>query len=287
MRDDFAVFILTHRRPNNIVTDNSLNRSGYTGKRFYIVDDTDTTLGEYRKNFGDKVLTFNLKETERSFDIGDNFRNLPTITHARNASFTLAKKAGLSYFIQLDDDYTTFTYGMSPDDKYLTRRNPVSNLDNVLEAMVEFLERVPYALTLAMSQGGDWMGGPNSGIAYKALPRKAMNTFVCATDRPFTFVGRLNEDVNTYTTLNRQGKVLFTYPRLRIEQKRTQSSSGGITETYKTTGTYAKSFYTTMYAPSCTTVTTMGKVDRRIHHQINWTRTAPKILHERHRKTTQ
>ena len=38
--------------------------------------------------------------------------------------------------------------------------------------------------------------------------RKAMNSFICSVDRPFQFVGRINEDVNTYVLLGSRGVFL-------------------------------------------------------------------------------
>jgi len=41
-----------------------------------------------------------------------------------------------------------------------------------------------------------------------------------------------------------------------------------------------KSFYTVMAAPSCTTIRTMGRTDRRLHHHIDWDKAVPKILRQ-------
>ena len=49
---DFAVFILTHGRPNSVKTFATLNKCGYTGKIYFIVDNEDKTISEYQKNFG-------------------------------------------------------------------------------------------------------------------------------------------------------------------------------------------------------------------------------------------
>lgn len=41
-------------------------------------------------------------------------------------------------------------------------------------------------------------------------------------------------------------------------QMQTQKNAGGMTETYLESGTYLKSFYSVMYAPSCVKLNTMG-----------------------------
>lgn len=52
MRNDFAVFILTHGRADNVATMGALKKSGYTGKWYMIIDDEDETVDQYYKNFG-------------------------------------------------------------------------------------------------------------------------------------------------------------------------------------------------------------------------------------------
>ena len=49
MRNDFAVFILTHGRADNVVTVPAIKKAGYTGKIYFIIDDEDEQawLAEY------------------------------------------------------------------------------------------------------------------------------------------------------------------------------------------------------------------------------------------------
>jgi hypothetical protein len=137
-------------------------------------------------------------------------------------------------------------------------------------------------LAIAMSQGGDFIGGSQKGN-WPCLRRKCMNTIICAIDRPFEFFGRINEDVNTYVTLGRRGHLFFTVLPVKILQLITQSNAGGMAELYLDSGTYLKTFYSVMYSPSCVKVGTMGDPrggQVRIHHKINWHHCAPKILRE-------
>jgi len=55
MREDFCAFILTHGRPNNVVTYRTLQAAGYTGKVFIVIDDEDETTEEYKRIYGDDV----------------------------------------------------------------------------------------------------------------------------------------------------------------------------------------------------------------------------------------
>jgi len=80
------------------------------------------------------------------------------------------------------------------------------------------------------------------------IKRKAMNTFFCSVERPFMFLGRINEDVNTYVLLGIRGKLFFMIGNIYIKQKTTQQNPGGLTDIYLDLSTYVKLFYTVMYA---------------------------------------
>lgn len=282
MADKFAVFILTHGRPHRVITYNTLRRQGYTGDIYIIVDNEDATIDEYRANYGDKVIVFDKLAISKTFDTGDNFNDRRAVIYARNACFNIAWELGLDYFLQLDDDYQDFYYRFTGDLFYTDRR--VKNLDGVFEAALEFYQSIP-ALSIAMGQGGDYIGGKQSTTGGRLwLKRKAMNTFFCSLSRPFRFVGRINEDVNTYVGLGNRGHLFFTFFNTKINQGDTQSNAGGMTELYLDSGTYVKSFYTVMYQPSCTKLYDMGESHKRIHHKINWRNAVPCILSEDHRK---
>ena len=79
---DFCVFILTHGRPDNVITLKTLEKAGYTGKLFLVVDNEDKTLPKYIKNFGsEKVKVFDKKSYADNVDEGNNFDERRTITH--------------------------------------------------------------------------------------------------------------------------------------------------------------------------------------------------------------
>ena len=281
MRDDFAVFILTHGRPEKVVTLHSLMEGNYSGKWYIVIDNEDDTEAEYRRRFGDRVIQFDKRAIAERIDTADLSQDRRTIVYARNACFDLAKEVGVRYFLELDDDYTSFMYRF-PDDGKLGYVN-ARDLDTLFEAMIDFLDDSG-ALTVAFAQGGDFIGGLDSGTFHKRLLRKAMNTFFCDVEKPFEFYGRINEDVNTYTLLGNRGKLLFTTTEANITQLQTQSNPGGMSEVYLDSGTYLKSFYTVIFSPQCTKIATMGDKHKRIHHQVNWNACTPKILNEKWKK---
>lgn len=282
MRDDFCAFILTHGRPDRVHTLRMLDEFGYTGKTYLVVDDEDDALDEYRERFGDMVLVFSKEEIAQEFDEADNFDDRRSIFYARNACFGLAEQVGCRYFIELDDDYTGLYFRYDENQEYGAWR--AECLDDILTAFLEYFETIP-AKSICFSQGGDHMGG-GSGSFGEVLTakRKAMNTFICDTQRPFRFYGRVNEDVNTYVMGGRKGDLFLTIVSVQVNQKQTQSNAGGMTELYLDSGTYVKSFYTVMHSPSCVKISEIGSSQRRIHHSIDWRHTAVQIIREEHKK---
>lgn len=280
--DTFCVFILTHGRPDNVVTLKTLEKCGYTGRLYLVVDNEDKTVERYTKNFGtERVIVFDKKAEADKCDEGNNFDERRTITMARNACFGIAERLGVTHFMELDDDYTDFRYKLEETGNHLAI---VKALDRVLSKFLQFFI-ASGATSIAFAQNGDFIGGFDNGNGlYRFSKRKCMNTFFCTTERPFRFIGAMNEDVNTYTTLGSRGAVFLTVPFAAINQNATQSKSGGITAMYQRFGTYCKAFTSVMMMPSAVRVSMMQSKNSRIHHTINWKSAVPCIVPERYRK---
>ncbi|WP_367001333.1 phage tail protein [Escherichia coli] len=140
MRDDFCAFILTHGRPDKVLTYRTLRRAGYTGKIFIVVDDEDKTRNQYMAEFGEQVLVFSKADIASRFDEADNFCDRRSIFYARNACFDLAKLVGCKYFIQLDDDYHEFQFRV--DRNYDQAYFPIRKLDAILSEMLAYYESI-------------------------------------------------------------------------------------------------------------------------------------------------
>ena len=279
--NNFCVFILTHGRPEKVITLETLKKLGYNGDVYLVIDNEDDTADEYYNKYGrDKVIMFDKLKISKEFDTGDNFDDRRTIVYARNACFKIAKDLGYKWFLELDDDYTSFMFRFIENNKLKSRES--KDINKIFESMIKFLQ-CDKITTVAFAQGGDFVGGVNGQFNKKVL-RKAMNSFFCDVDKPFTFVGRINEDVNTYTSLGQQGVVMLTITDFMLNQLQTQSNKGGMTDVYLASGTYLKSFYSVMYSPSCVKVAIMNTENKRIHHKVNWNNCSPKILNERWKK---
>lgn len=275
--NDFAIFILTHGRADNVLTYKTLKKHGYTGKIIIVIDNEDKTSADYLLKFDD-VEIFDKKEIARTFDEADNFNDRRAIIYARNACFKIAEKRGIKYFMEMDDDYTSFEYRVY--DTEVQKPKTIFNFDQVLTALLDFYKKTNFS-TISMAQGGDFIGGKNNRMAKKpTIYRKCINSFICFTDRPFQFVGRINEDVNTYVHEQSKGLLMGTIPMVSLTQKTTQKNKGGMTELYLDSGTYVKSFYTVMFSPSSVYIQPMGDKHYRLHHCIQWDYAVPKIVRE-------
>jgi hypothetical protein len=281
MRGDFAVFIMVHGRPEKAWTYTSLKKQGYTGKIFLVADNLDETRNKYKEIYGDKLLIFDKKKAALKMDSGDNSLDFRSTLYSANTIFKLAKENNIKYFFIMCDDYTGFFYCFN--NNYEFKRQKIKNLDKVFSGMLKFYKKTTIS-TIAMAQGGDFLGGNKGGNAKIKLMRKAMNTFLCSTERPFKFIGRLNEDVTTYVNLGSKGSLFITTTNLMITQKGHQQEKSGLTDVYLDSGTYVKSFFSVMYNPSSVKIADVSNKHKRIHHKVKWKYAVPKIINEKYKK---
>ncbi len=210
----------------------------------------------------------------------DNFDDQRAVVFARNATFGIARELGLKYFMVLDDDYNSISYRVDRKLNFLHQK--IFLLEEVIDLLLDFYKNIP-AKSIALAQSGDYIGGRANGIFESITKiRKCMNTFICSPDREFKFIGRINEDVNTYTGNSRFGDIFLTIPFISINQIETQNNKGGLTDIYLNLGTYVKSFYSVLTLPSSIKVAMMNSTHRRLHHRVSGKNTYPMIIRETH-----
>lgn len=281
MKDKFAVVILSHGRAEKVITIPALRKHGYTGDIYLVCDTSDSQLEKYKELYGDKVLVFDKADYQGKFDKMDNFGKKNVVVYARNAVYDLAKSVGLKYIAVLDDDYNCFEWRVNEHNEYCKRY--IYSLDDVFKAFLQYLKSSPIH-SICFAQSGDFIGGKhNVSLAQnKIVKRKMMNLFFFDVDRPIEFIGTINEDLTASVAEAIKGNITLTCPLVTLNQKITQSNSGGLTDIYLDFGTYVKSFYSVMYAPSAVKISLMGNKDKRLHHSVTWKLCAPKILRKEH-----
>lgn len=280
---DFVALILTHGRAGKVKTDKTLRKCGYTGPIVYVIDDEDDQAEDYVARYGiENVAVFTKSEyIERSDTrMQKGLAKRGVILYARNAAFDIAKSRGYTWFVELDDDYTSFEHRYASNGKLAVKQ--ITDLDTVFREMVAFVEKT--GAVFSLSQGGDMVGGINkhSGIgAGEHFKRKAMNSFVFNVDDSMRFSGAVNEDVVTYLREGRLGRVVCMTYDATIVQTQTQRASGGMTDEYLDDGTFCKTMFAVVENPSCCSV---NKMSGRLHHKIEWRYAVPKIIREKYRK---
>ena len=280
---DFVALILTHGRAGKVKTDKTLRKCGYTGQIVYVIDDEDDQAEDYVARYGiENVAVFTKSEyIERSDTrMQKGLAKRGVILYARNAAFDIAKSRGYTWFVELDDDYTSFEHRYDRNGKLAVKQ--ITDLDTVFREMVAFVEKT--GAVFSLSQGGDMVGGLNkhSGIgAGEHFKRKAMNSFVFNVDDSMRFSGAVNEDVVTYLREGRLGRVVCMTYDATLVQTQTQRASGGMTDEYLDDGTFCKTMFAVVENPSCCSV---NKMRGRLHHKIEWRYAVPKIIREKYRK---
>jgi hypothetical protein len=280
MNKKICVFILTHGRPKKQYTIKALKDAGFVGDVFLVIDDEDKTKDQYLDAYGKSVLIFNKLEESKKTEECDNFTNRGVILYARNKCFDFALSMGYDYFLQLDDDYTGFSHISKINGE--PSKKPLKIFNKILNSLMSFIECNEKIKTICFLQDGDTPVGIKRYDLWEHYPfikRKAMNSFLCKTDRKFKFIGRLNEDVNTYTLLGGLGDLFFSTNLIMLHQKQTQKNTGGMTDIYIDGGTYVKSFYSVIVRPDCVTCGYKPSLGR-MHHKINWDKCVPKIISE-------
>lgn len=283
MRDDFAIFILSHGRSNNVKTVTTLINYGYTGNWYIIIDDEDNQADRYYHNYGkNHVIMFSKVAIESDFDIMDNFTGRSVPTFARNAVYKIARSLNLKYFLEADDDLTCFRHRYLDNAGKLCTKY-ITDLDSVIERYLEYMDNTPITV-LAFAQTGDLIGGKDSKMYSESYRRKAMQGFFVRVSDPIEYVGRFNDDVNAYVEHGKRGKLFLTFRDIVMDTVETQVQSGGISQMYLTYGTYVKSFYSVILCPSSVFIDMMGMNHRRVHHMIDWETSVPKIVSSVFRK---
>lgn len=258
-----GIVIITYKRADRVFTLDLLKRCHSELPYVLLLSDDDPTIKEYEAIHGADRLRIIHREPHEA-DLLDNFgpEHLSTSIN-RNKSFDIARSMGWTHFLLLDDDY----YVIEPHTAFYRHYHllPDIKFDELAGILWDFLDDVPSVRTIALAQTGDSIGGDmqffNNG------KRKAMNFFALKTDRPVTFRGRMNEDVNTYYLDGIRGDLYFQTSIFKIKQKATQMNPGGLTELYRAMGTYAKSFYSFLLWPGNIDIEYSADMNR-VHHKI-------------------
>lgn len=278
MRDDFAVFILSHGRAEKCLTLETLRRCGFTGKVFIVIDDEDEQKADYFSNYGsDIVVEFCKKDYVSSVDTITIVDNPASPTFARNAVCDIAKQHGVKYFGMFDDDLTNFLYRYN--DSGSLRKKDISDLDKIFEYMLDFMD-ISNADCFAFTNAGGLIGGV-SGRFSEGLRRQAAATFIIRTESYAPFVGVYNEDMNYSLLKARKGQLVFELTKIAFYTCERGDNSGGLHDLYASKDWYFINFHSVVCLPD---VCKIQPRNGNAKLKINWVCSIPQIISGRWKK---
>lgn len=153
----------------------------------------------------------------------------------------------------------------------------MKQMDTVCEAMLKLLDAGITCAAFAVQ--GDMISGLKQ--YRKGLIWQAKNCFFCDTEKAFTFLGRINEDVTTPLRYNAVGKMFLTTMGVMIQMLPNEKNDGGSTEQYKASSLYWNFSYPLLMCPGAYKVGVTAKgMNRRISHD----NAHPKILSDTWKK---
>lgn len=297
--NEYCIFIFTHGRAGNVKTIKTLRKSGCTSKIVLVIDDEDEQEQKYRELYEDKdgcsVYMFDKTVAYNLTDTMDLNPSKGSVVYARNMAYSIAEELGYKYFVMLEDDYLDFQHRWikvkSDGSQVLCARTMMGLdpeyrlMDKCIGVAMDYL-RDTQATQIGFAQAGDLIGGADSFTKfYHNRVRKIMNFFCCRTDRPVKWLGRMNDDVNSYIWRGSQGTIFLSFREFIVKQELTQLAEGGMSADYKNFGTYTKTFYSIVLCPSFVTIGAMGRHNYRMHHQIEWGNAVPKIISDSYKKS--
>lgn len=282
-KKDFAVFILSHGRANDVKTVNLLKDGHYTGDWYIVIDDEDDQEPIYREKYGDHILQFCKMDEFIRTDVGDLSDDRRCGVFARNAIQRLANERGYKIHLQLDDDFTMIYHRWIDKQKGKLVGERAENLDTVFAAMAEYLDSTPIS-NLSFGLSSYYLGGVESKNVQAGMIPKTMGSFMLKASDPVEFKMHMNDDITTAIWNWSTGRVFFTVMSYQVATPPTQHQAGGMTDIYKDNGTYQKSFYSVMMCPSFVKIAQQGRKFFRIHHEVEWDNCCPKILEQKWKK---
>ncbi len=209
MRDDFAVFITSYKKSNNIITITSLLNAGYTGDWYVIVEDNDPELEEYKKKIPkEKLLLYNKKEQSKYYDSCDNFHILNTNLNSLSVVFYFAKKLGYKYFYIAEDDFEGYYYKKRIKNKVLFK--PLKNIDDIFEMSIDFMNCNDKINCLSFTSVQNTTIGNTDFFSNKFFNYLNYNGWLCDVNKYINFKGTICNDTITFMNNYRQGNITYT-----------------------------------------------------------------------------
>lgn len=239
----YGVFICTHGRPGNQATLEVLRKCGYDGDVYLVLDNLDTTFGEYQKYINDNTHLKLFDKLTAMDDSGTDTPILNTHLYAWNACERIGSEL-YDYYIICDDDLTGFRY-RHEEDGHLKSVPITKNIDKLFTSYFQYMDNTNISC-LSVADARNYIGG-------QAKDGRNMNTLVFRkADRPIVWKSEMYEEMVTSLVAQQTGSFIFQPTFFQYETKTmAKSVKGGMEEIYNSKSIFNRSAYVVMWHPSC------------------------------------
>ena len=292
MRNDFAIFILSHGSPNECLTEQVLNNLGNTNKYYLIVDNEDSKLDEYKFKYLTNLLIFDKQYYVSKADTMYCSNNIPKNTplYARMASEDFAKKLNLSYFCLMDDDVQSLKIRYPNEHLKNLPTYKISDFDKLVDISIDYLYNTN-SYSVSFSSQNLFIGG-YSAFNNISERRLCFNIFIRNTSKPFEWRTVWYDDFNTCMLLNKVGKLTLNIPFIQSNCKPQGSSkqlnstlkgNSGMVLQYKQSTAFNRALYCVIVSPSCVKVKDTTN-NGNYWPSVSKNNAFPKIISSRYKK---
>ena len=279
MKNDYAVFIISHKRPE-VGTLKALEKSGYTGDYFIVIDDTDPTIEEYKSRYGEHLLVFNKEEIWEGTDTIDNFKIMTCCTYPRNYCIKAAREKGYKYLVNLDDDIKMFMFRFVQGEKLAS--SSIKDIGKVFEEYIKFMETAQLTCS-GFIMAGKLIGGRKNPLVDSCFYSRPTNCFIMKASTPY-FKGTYYEDAIYAIQNNKQGYLTYALMPVVIcgSPPMKNHDGGGMTAAYEEQNEFTQYFHIKVAEPTSIKlkVCNNGKVKTTFLEKFF----VPKILNEEVKK---
>ena len=283
MRDDFAIFICTHGRPDKQLTLNALRKCGYTGSVYLVLDDTDETIQQYIDNFdADMLLVFDKQHYIDTNDVGSLPPNFKTILYAKNAVEDMAQSMKLKGFVIADDDIYSFRIRLPKDEDHLSSF-VITDIDGLLSAYCDFMFDGNFT-AVGICGSVHFVAGRKVFESENIQKYRVPYNFIFRNaDHKMEWVSSFGEDIITAMEYNKRGHKILDIPYFQYDTipPGRAIETGGMSDLYNSMSQFTLCCYDHIYNPSSIKLC----VNRnRWNAQILKNYVYPKIISQSYRK---
>ena len=251
---DNAIFIITHGRPTNQLTYKTLRALNVATPIYMVLDDEDTTVGEYCQLYGcDRVIVFNKLAYINSTDTGLHEPFHKFAVFARNAVEDIARSMGLRHFLVLDDDIIKFR-ARYEENNSLKSGDLKDKFDAVLEKCFDFMDNNNLPCT-SFGFTNVYRSGVSALYSESSRLRLCAEAFIRSTAHDVSWRLNMLEDLITSLDAGREGFVWLQLLPIQVEIVMSEGKiTGGNSAAYNEFGKYRMNFMPTVVYPDCNSV---------------------------------